>query len=102
MVSQNPRDWQAPSWHPDFGDPEAELAMLREFCIDLQDKNKEYTFSLDAFEEGYICVKINKRNKKYAELWIVERQDKKRYGLFMDDGREIYFDDKKEGLAHLL
>ena len=101
-MNSNPSEWTAPKWHSDFGDASEELEMLKKFCILLIRRKPEYNTELDCFEEGYMKVNIYKKKNKYAELYITNKNNNKRYGLFLAidtiDEDEIYFSDLDEGL----
>lgn len=101
-LMDDPRDWKIPAWHGDYGDIGTELEMLKGFCLALQKlKPNRYLFHLDSFEEGYLCARVMAaRDLEFGELHIVEGRDQKRYGLFLHDGQELYFQEINEGLRH--
>lgn len=97
------KGWKAPTWHPDFGDPGVELGLLQDFCLALVGRSSEFHLTLNCFEEGYMCVLVAKPSgQATAELQMVPDQGKLRYGLFLENGDEFFFDDVLEGVQALL
>ena len=93
--------WKVADWHPDWGDSQVELEMLRSFCKRLVCEFSEVNVTLVDVEEGYIKVDIFLNEKKIAELYVVESEGKKMYALFDEDGGpeipELRFDRFEDG-----
>ena len=106
MHNSDPNNWTAPNWHPDSGDPEEELRMLREFCLRLLRQRPDYSVQLDVFEEGYMKVDLFRGTAKVGELYIVDgpKGGTRRFGLFLfsgNDEEEYYFNEIDEGLRYM-
>ena len=106
MCASNPNNWTAPNWHPDWGNPEAELEMLKHFCLPLLEHCPDYSVELQIPEPGLMYVDIFLKTTKVGELYIVaglKDQPTQRYGLFvfLEDEEEYYFDEVDEGLGYL-
>ena len=105
MATTNPTDWETPTWHPDFGNPDLEVGMLRAFCIKAIEIFPNSTMTLMTPEEGYLHVEVKKLDKKLAEIHIVSDGDNQRFGVFGFDGEdetgEQYFSEHEEGLGIL-
>ncbi len=105
MTTTNPINWEAPTWHPDFGNPTVEVEMLRAFCIKAIERFPNLTTALLTPEEGYLHVEVNKSSKKLAEIHIVSDEANQRFGIFGFDGGdesgEQYFLENDEGLRIL-
>ncbi len=104
MNTSNPENWIAPVWHPDCGDAEEELRLLKTFCGKLIQQHPEYSVKLALPEEGYMNVDIFMgQNTKIGELLIVVAGGKKQYALFLfqNGEEEYYFDEVHEGIGYL-
>ena len=101
VSDQDPNQWEAPTWHSDFGDPTYELESLRKFCIELKKKHAQYEVQLDCFEEGFMKVDISLgKFGKIAEIHVVSSDDFI-YGLFIGDGdKEIHFNKIEDGMRY--
>ena len=99
-------DWAAPDWHPDYGDPELELELLRTFCRAARSKAPDLEFLLRSFEAGGLCVDIKNGGDTIAELYVSDAGDAL-LSLFVVDDRdectaELAFTDFEKGIAFLL
>ena len=95
--------WQTPKWHPHLGDPEAEICLLKEFCMKASEMFPILEFSLDAFEEGYICVDILQDGAKILELHVTDISTRQ-LGLFSfvePDKDEKIFTDFSTGMSFI-
>ena len=105
MTTTHPNTWEVPTWHPDFGDPEIEIEMLRGFCVKAIQFFPNLTTDLVTPEEGYLNVDVFDDSKKIAELHVVVDDEKRRFGLFGFDGEEeteeLYFLEHDQGLKEL-
>ena len=89
-MKQHILDWVTPIWHPDFGNPEIELSILKKTCIFIQSFNNDLTFFLDCYEDGYKCIEIKNKDKLLGELHVVDSSTY-RIGFFNTNGDELYF-----------
>jgi hypothetical protein len=97
-------NWAAPPWHPDYGDVEGELQMLKRFCLALADDDPSFGLELEIIEPSYMRVNISRDSRKHAELWIVTGKPKTRYALFVvgdESEDEYYFQEVDKGIRHL-
>ena len=102
-MTRQPADWRAPHWHPDFGDAEAELRLLRAFAVQFLERFPSASVELAQVEEGYMHVDLFLAGQRIGEVHIVERGAGKPgqwYGLFLSEGKqeEKYFSAAKEGV----
>ena len=93
--------WKVPNWHKDWGNPENELDLLKEYCTQIFKINQSFKFELDCFEEGYMCVKIYVHKKLLGEIYAVKSEIHE-IGLFLENGEEVYFSNLKELDSHFL
>ncbi len=56
--SQHPETWTTPVWHPDWGDPRAELEHLRDFSKSLLKRLPSACVELKIIEPGYMYVLV--------------------------------------------
>ena len=104
----NPELWTAPEWHPDLGDPERELSLLREFArLVLERLPRLFEAELDAYEPGYMRVVFTKsggQDEPFATLQVVEGPGGARYALFLEGGadNEHYFTAPEQGLEYFI
>ena len=106
MRDSDPHTWTAPSWHPDYGDPQEELQLLKDFCLRLLQKHPAYSVQLAVPEEGYMNIDVFRGTTKVGELYIVDNvagKRDRRYGLFLSENceEEHYFEEIEQGLAYL-
>lgn len=96
------KNWKPPKWHSDWGDPDIEFLLLKNFSIKAADILPILNFKLNPSEEGYLCVDIFKIDIKIAELHITN-VDINQFGLFsfQDEGSEMHFTDSAEGISFL-
>jgi len=102
-MTGHPGDWRASRWHPDFGDPEVELRLLRAFAMQFLKCFPDGGVELIHVEEGYMHVDLFLAGHPIGEVHIVERGAGKPgrwYGLFLSGGKqaEKYFSSAKEGV----
>lgn len=111
IMSQNtlPDLWQAPIWHPDFGDPRLELDHLREFAIRLLKSSKGFSPVLETPEPGLMYVRVVTKNGTNAEVHSVTSQSNTggwRYGIFISpdtcDEVEEYVESPDEAVMLLI
>jgi hypothetical protein len=102
-MTTHPAYWKAPQWHPDFGEPEIELRLLRAFSAQFLERFPEGGVELINVEEGYMHVELFVSGQMIGEVHIVQRGTGKPgrwYGVFLSQGKqeEQYFTAAKEGL----
>ncbi len=94
--------WKVDEWHPDWGNSQAELDMLKSFCRRLVCEFSEINVTLIDVEEGYIKVDIFLCERKIAELYVIESEGEKKFALFDEDGGpdipELRFDRFEDGI----
>ena len=84
--TQDPQTWQAPHWHPDHGDPEAELGHLRSFALKLLWDVPNATAMLEVPELGLMDVRVELPSGTVAEVYSVpssETDKHRRYAIFL-------------------
>jgi hypothetical protein len=94
------KSWQPPIWHKDFGDAPKELSLLKDLCLKIIEIDESCLLELDCFEEGYMTVVVNRTDKPYFEIQVVDLEDK-RIGLFFENGSEFYIRDFNEIVVYL-
>jgi len=98
--------WIAPTWHPSVGNAQEEFRMLKDFSLRLISLCDLFQVELECAEEGYMYVSALRNSLKVAELYVVDRNSRMMYGLFVfthDGGEfEFYFDDIAEGIKYLM
>jgi hypothetical protein len=105
MDFNEPSSWTAPRWHPDFGDPEQELQLLRKFAQRLRERT-ECLVQLRFVEEGYMTVDLYERgNERFGTVCVTTRDrdaTSRSFALFIDrDTREYYFREVEDGIARI-
>lgn len=107
-VYSSPDKWISPKWHPDYGDPVAELDRLRSLAIAIQDAIPGVRFILDTTEPGLIEVTVILKNDTSIRLLSVPAANgfgTNRYAMFIypdsPDEIEIYFDSIEASLLYL-
>ena len=92
--TNSPISWQAPAWHPDFGDPQIELDHLREVAFKLLELSPGCSIVLETPEPGVIYIEVTRSDAAKAEIHSVSSGcslDTRRYGIFIapDTSEEI-------------
>lgn len=101
MINSDIESWVAPSWHPDFGDPQRELDLLKAFCRRLLQEVSGLSVTLECLEDGYMKVVVQRGAELMAEVFVVERGEANELCLCMPGDRnkeELYFSNIEQGI----
>jgi hypothetical protein len=90
-------NWRIEAWHPDLGDPIAELRLLQECARQLIRKFGGAKLALRCPEPGYLSMAVS-FTREVAEVLVVPHH---RIAVFATDGTELYFD-STDGAAEYL
>ena len=82
-------EWIPPTWHSDFGDPEAEVNLLKSISLKILELGFTYSFELDCYEEGYMRVEVKDEQSIRFDIHVIDSENLK-IGLFFPDGAEYY------------
>jgi hypothetical protein len=89
IESQSPMSWNAPDWHPDFGNAKAECEHLRKLALAVLSKVPYSTVELIIPESGLMLLQIVPPNGTTAEAYSLcgtKGTENRRYGLFLSPG----------------
>jgi hypothetical protein len=104
---QSPRNWNPPTWHSDFGDPNLEFEHLKAFSTALLSVQPNATVGLETPEPGLMDVHVQLPDGMVAEVYSVQNVEdpgKRRLAIFLAPGsseeEEIYADTIPSALSH--
>ena len=89
IESQSPTSWDAPDWHPDFGNAKAECEHLRKLAVAVLSTIPQSTVELIVPEPGLMFLQIVTSNGIAAEAYSLcdaKETENRRYGLFLSPG----------------
>jgi len=107
-MSTDPTSWTVPQWHPDLGDPQPQLRLLRTLAVLFLQRCRAGSVELLQVEEGYLHVDLRVRTSKVGEVHIVERgadMPGAWYGVFLFPSHgdvERYFRDAKDAVEFII
>jgi hypothetical protein len=83
----DPRFWDSPRWHPDYGDVEVELDHLRNVAQCVIEQLPQLAVGLSVPEEGVMFLVVgNDRENPLAEIYSIElnsKSSRRKYGVFL-------------------
>ena len=89
IESQSPTSWDAPDWHPDFGNAKAECEHLRKLAVAVLSTIPQSTVELIVPEPGLMLLQIVASDGIAAEAYSLcdaKETENRRYGLFLSPG----------------
>jgi hypothetical protein len=96
---QLPLSWEQPSWHPDYGDADAEFEHLRRLAEALLSSIPRASVNLAVPEPGLLYLQITWPGGRLAEAFSLcegKGSEKRRYALILSPGaaqeEEVYAD----------
>jgi hypothetical protein len=79
-----PVHWEVPTWHPDFGDVNAELEHLRDLANVLTEEIPLLSVGLSVPEAGIMFLQVANRTKgALGEIYSLQMNGETKYGVFL-------------------